>query len=164
MLKRIFPLLFVTLGILGRAEVASACSCFGGLMFDENVKHSKPVLLGRVKAQGQQEILNSTQPLVAYLDVEVVEIYKGTLVGAVIRIWDANVGTNCGGGLAELTPGKLVGLVVEENKDPHSMSDLWNTTGIRPSTTDYLVGACSEYSKVFKTERGARRYMRRLTH
>lgn len=150
----------------GLGKRAGACSCFGGLLFDDNVKHSSLVLLGRVKAQGRQELLTSTQPEIVYIDVEVVEVYRGggALVKPLVRIWDSNVGTNCGGGLNELAPGKVVGLVMHENKSPHSIPELWETTGIKPGAADYLFGTCSQYWKVFETERRARRYMKRLMH
>ena len=51
MFKRILPLLFVVLYVLGLEEMARACSCSGGLLFDENVKHSKSVLLGQNRFQ-----------------------------------------------------------------------------------------------------------------
>jgi len=150
--------------LLGLGKRAWACSCFGGLVFDDNVKHSRFVLLGRVKAQGRKELLTSTQPEVVYIDVEVVEVFKGKPIRPPVRIWDSYAGTNCGGGLDELTPGKLAGFVMEENRSPYSVPELWETTGIRPSATDYLFGTCSQYWRVFKTERGARRYMKRLVH
>jgi hypothetical protein len=162
--KRILMPLFMALYIFGLGDMASACSCSGGLLFDENVKQSTFVLLGRVKAQGRQELLTSTQPEVAYLDVELLEVYKGTPMRPVVRIWDSYVGTNCGGGLDELTPGKLAGFVVAENKSPYGVPELWDTTGIRPGAADYLFGTCSQYWRIFKTEREARRYMRRLVH
>jgi len=162
--RRILIPVLIALYIFGLGKKASACSCSGGLFFDENVKHSTVVLLGRVKAQGRQGLLTSTQPEVAYLDVEVIEVYKGTLVRPLVRLWDSYVGTNCGGGLDELTPGKLAGFVVEENKSPYSVPELWDTTGIRPGTADYLLGTCNQYWRLFKTERGARRYMRSLVH
>ena len=162
MFRRISMLAFMTLCVFGHGEMASACSCIGWLSFDENVKSSTFVLLGRVKAQGRQKLLTSAQPEVTYLDVEVVEAYKGTPMRSVVRIWDSYVGTNCGGGLEELTPGTLSGFVVMDSKSPYSMSELWDITGIRPDATDYLLGTCSQYWKTFKTERGAHRYMRRL--
>ncbi len=54
--------------------MAGACTCFGGLLFDDNVKQSRFVLLGRVKAQGRQELPTSTRPEIVYLDVEVLEV------------------------------------------------------------------------------------------
>jgi hypothetical protein len=162
--KRCLILLSVALYVLGLGKSACACTCSGGLFFDDNVKHSSLVLLGRVKAQGRQELLTSIRPEVVYIDVEVVEVYRGTPVRPMVRIWDPDVGTNCGGGLDELAPGKLLGLVMHENKSPYSMPGLWEVAGILPGATDYLIGACSEYWKAFKTQRGARRYMKRLVH
>jgi len=162
--KRSLILLFVILCAFGFGKEVGACSCFGGLLFDDNVRQSSLVLLGRVKAQGKQELLTSPRPEIVYIDVEVIEVYRGALVKPIVRIWDPDVGTNCGGGFAELAPGELVGLVMHENRSPYSIPDLWETTGIKPGAADYLIGACSEYWKVFKTERMARRYMKRLVH
>jgi hypothetical protein len=69
--------LFLALYIWSAGELAWACSCFGGLFFDDQVKQSSIVLLGRVRAQGSQEVRMSTEAGVAYLDVEVIETFKG---------------------------------------------------------------------------------------
>ena len=149
---------------LGKCTVASACSCFGGLLFDDHVKHSDLVLLGRVQTQGRQALSNSNQSEVGYLDLEVIQVYKGMPRKPVVRVWDSYVGTDCGGGFAELSPGMVVGFVVEKNEDPDSSNVVWGITGIRPGAADYLIGACSEYWKVFRTELGARWHMARLAH
>jgi hypothetical protein len=104
----------------------------------------------------------STQAGVAYLDVEVIETFKGKPLEGVVRMWDSYFGTNCGGGLDTLPSGTLAVFSVEENRDPHSMPEVWKDTGIKPGGEEYLFGTCSEYWRVFKTERGARRHMRRL--
>ena len=143
-------------------EVAWACTCFGGLFFDDQVQQSSFVMLGRVMTQGRQEPAGSTQEGVPYLDVEVVESFKGKPLEGVVRLWDSFFGSNCGGGLDALPSGTLAVFLVEENRDPHSLPELWKEAGINPGADDYLLGTCSEYWKIFKTERGARRYMRRL--
>ncbi len=164
MVRRIILISFSALYIWGAGELAWACSCFGGLYFDEQVKQGTFVLLGRVRAQGKQKVQTSTQPEVAYLDVEIVENFKGKLMERVVRIWDSNVGTDCGVDLYRLPPGALAVFSVEENRVPHSLPELWSITGIQPGADDYLLGTCNEYWRVFKTERGARRHMRRLLH
>jgi hypothetical protein len=158
--------LLLTLYVWSAGELAWACSCGGGLFFDEQVKRSSFLLLGRVRAQGRQEIRMSTQPQsgVAYLDVEVRESFKGKPPKGVVRIWDSNFGTGCEVGLDALPSGTLAVFSIEENRDPNSLPELWEITGIKPDAEDYLFGTCSEYWKVFKTERGARRHVRRLLH
>lgn len=160
--KRTLIILSLTLCVLGLGKSAWACTCSGGLLFDDNVKQSSLVLLGRVKAQGTQSLPGSSRPEAVYLDVEVVQAYRDPLAKPVVRIWDSMVGTNCGGGFTELSPGKIVGLVVHENKDPFSLPDLWKQTGINPGAADYLMGTCSQDWKVFKTQSSAHRYMKRL--
>lgn len=166
MCRRALLTISLALYVWSACESAWACTCFGGLSFDDQIKQSSFVLLGRVKIQGRQQLRMSTQPEsdVAYLDVEVVDIFKGKLPEEMLRIWDSYFGMNCGGGLDALPPGTLAVFSVEENRDSHSLPELWEMTGIRPGTDDYLFGTCSEFWRVFKTERGARRYMRRLMH
>jgi hypothetical protein len=163
MSKRGLLAILVALLSLGPCE-AWACVCLGGLLFDDNVKQSDLVLLGRVKAQGTQLLPSSNQPEVVYLDLEVIKSYKGMPRKPMVRLWDSYVGTDCGGGLAELTPGEVVGFVVNENKAPYSVPDVWKFTKIQPGTSDYLIGTCSEDWKVFRTEIGARLHMARLVH
>lgn len=153
--------LLLALYVWSAGELAWA-SCVGGLFFDELAKQSSVLLLGRVRAQGRQEIRMCTQSGVAYLDVEVRESFKGKPLEGMVRIWDSNFGISCEGSLDALPPGTLIVFSMEENRDPNSEPKLWEITGIRPEADDYLFGACSEYWKVFKTERGARRYVRRL--
>jgi hypothetical protein len=159
MFRRVLFLLLLALHPLVIERTAFACSCSGGLSFDETVKHSTIVLLGRVKAQGRVP----SQAEVAYLDVEELEVFKGARMKPVARLWDSYAGTGCGGGLEKLPPGTLAVFSVEENKSPHSLPELWNTTGIRPGAEDYLFGTCSQFWKTFKTEHRARSYTRRLT-
>lgn len=160
MSKRGLAFVFLALHLSGIGGAAWACSCFGGLAFDEMARQSPVVLLGRVKAQGQMpDSADSTAP---YLDVEVIEIFKGTSVGQVARLWDSYAGTNCGGGLDTLPPGTLAVFSVEENSHENGLPDLWKDTGIQPAADDYLFGTCSEFWKVFTTERRARRHMHRL--
>jgi hypothetical protein len=150
---------FLLVLIPGLADRARGCSCDGALFFDGLVEHSRIVILARVKGQGRQTLSTSSQPEVAFLDLEVVSVIKGSPVRPEIRVWDAYAGTGCGGGFEALVPGTLAGFVLAENKEPDSLPDLWRMTGLSPGAEDYLIGTCSEYWKVFRSERQARRLM-----
>lgn len=154
MLRHLRLISFLTLHVLGFAGAAWACVCTG-LSFDDKVEDSSVVLLGRVRTQGKQ----ASSSEVAYLDVEVVRVFKGRPTDREVRIWDSLPGTDCSIGLDRLDPGALAVFAVEENKEPYT--EVWDMLGIRPGADDYLTYPCSENWRVFKTERGARRYMER---
>jgi hypothetical protein len=148
---------FLTLNALGFAGAGWACACTR-VFFDEKVKHSSVVLLGQVRTQG----MRASSSEVAYLDVEVVQVLKGRLTDREVRIWDSLPGTSCSIGLDRLDPGTLAVFAVEENKEPST--EVRDRSGIQPEADDYLTSPCSENWRVFKTERGARQYMKRHIH
>lgn len=121
MFNRIALKLLLALYVWSVGEVAWACSCSGGRYFDEQVKQSSFVLLGRVRAQGRQGMRMSTSLEVAYLDVEVIDTFHGKPLDGVVRIWDSYFGTNCGGGLDTLPSGTLAVFSMEENREPHNL-------------------------------------------
>jgi hypothetical protein len=86
---------------------------------------------------------------IAYVDVEVLRVQKGTGVSERIRVWDAGFGTSCGGRLDAVIVGAEYVLALERVSESTSR-EMWTFTGINPATGDYIVGMCGRFLKPSK--------------
>jgi hypothetical protein len=88
---------------------------------------------------------------IAYVDVEVLRVQKGTGVPERIKVWDAGFGTSCGGTLDAVIVGAEYVLALERVSESTSR-EMWTFTGINPATGDYIVGMCGKFLKHSKPD------------
>jgi len=145
------------------APRAAACTCVSDPgsgpawpTLEESIDKAHVAVVARVIAQGSAPKGQGA----AYLDVKVVESFKGPSEGTTIRVWDIMVGSSCSLELGRFASGSIVAFALERSQPLNP--ELQKILGLAVRPGDYSLGVCGEYLRKMDSEAVARTWATRV--
>lgn len=138
------------------APKVQSCECATTASFKEHARTAPVLLAGRVVG-GQLTKERGAASDVAAIDLEVVQVLRGSEERQKIRVWNQAAGTSCSLDMRRFKPLALI--VVALDPDEPRSARLSDLARIQPEAADYVLSMCAEPWRHFSKQADLDKYI-----